>query len=275
MKSSAIPGFDRVQPTTGFALAVFGPDGSGKTRLIAQMQAYHEARGAETACIVLDAKTRDTLKLCCAELGCEMPLTNTTDYVTPKQAMEMALVDETSDEGKTKIKRFYADVNARIFKDAVTLAGHANIAGLSFDPFTEFYDYIFFEHFGRKNQIPALSRTAPNQQVIDLVKAARHKDLILTHRQGEIWAATGKTDTQGNAVKEPSGRFKLQGYNDIGYQVSCVLQLKKNIKKIGIERFSVDVQECQKNVALAGEKDYWHGEDISYDGIRAECWPDD
>lgn len=274
MKASTIPGFDRVAPHTGFALAVFGPDGSGKTRLIAQMQAYHQERGKDTACLVLDAKTRDTLQQVCDELGCSMPLTNTDDYVKPKDAMKLALNDETTDAGKQEIKKFYTEVNARIFADAVKLAGHENIAGLSFDPFTEFYDYIFFEHFGRKNQIPALSRTAPNQQVIDLIKAVRHKDLILTHRQGEIWRATGRSDKDGNSIKEPSGSFKLQGYNDIGYQVSCIIQLKKNLKKVGVERFSADVHQCQKNVAIEGEKDYWKEENINYEMIRAECWPE-
>lgn len=276
MKAISIEGFDRVEPTTGFALAVFGPDGSGKTRLIAQAQAEAFMDDMETGVIVLDAKTRDTLKHECEELGVPMPLTNKRDYVTPQDAMRLAALPDATDAEKAaaivEVRKFYTSVINRIVKEAVLLADHKQIMTISIDPFTELYDYLFFSHYGRKTQIPALSRTAVNQDAIDFIKAIRHKNVILTHRQGEIWADKGQRSSKGEVVKEPTGRFKLQGYNDIGYQVSGVIQMKADPKKSAPEKFSVDVLKCQLNVALEGEKDRWEGEDITWAAIKEEMW---
>lgn len=273
MKAISIEGFDRVEPSTGFALAIFGPDGGGKTRLIAQAQAEAYLEDMETGVIVLDAKTRDTLKQECDALGVPMPLTNKRDYVTPQDAMRLALLDEESKEGRAEVMKFYAGVVDKIYKDAIRLADHKSIMTVSVDPFTEFYDYMFFEHFGRKTQIPALSRTAVNQRAIDFIKAIRHKNLILTHRQGEVWADKGQRDKEGKVVKEPTGRFKLQGYNDIGYQVSGIIQMLADPKQKAPDKFSVDVIKCQLNVALEGEKKYLQGEDITWQAIKGALWP--
>lgn len=268
MKAISIEGFDRVQPSTGFALAVFGPDTSGKTRLLAQAQAEAYMEDMETGVIVLDAKTRDTLKQECEALGVPLPLTNKRDYVSPQDAMKMAMTEDPKE-----VMKFYTDVIKRIQDDAIRLANHKSIMTVGIDPFTELYDYMFFEHYGRKNQIPALSRTVVNQEAIDLLKAIRHKNLILTHRQGEIWGDKGQRDKVTNAViKEPTGRMKLQGYNDIGYQVSAVVQMKKDLKKQGADRFSIDVIDCQLNVAMAGEKDWLTGEDITWQAIKEKLW---
>lgn len=267
MKAISIPGFDRVEPSTGFALAVFGPDGSGKTRLIAQAQAEAYMDDMETGVIVLDAKTRDTLKQECESLGVPMPLTNKKDYVTPQDAMRMAL-----NEDPKEVMKFYTSVIKRITDDAMALADHKQIMTVSIDPFTELYDYMFFEHFGRKNQIPALSRTAVNQEAIDLLKAIRHKNLILTHRQGEIWADKGQRDKEGKVVKEPTGRMKLQGYNDIGYQVSAIVQMKADPRQQAPDKFSVDVVKAQLAAGLEGEKDWLSGEEITWSAIKGGLW---
>lgn len=268
MKAISIEGFDRVEPSTGFALAVFGPDGSGKTRLIAQAQAEAYMEDMETGVIVLDAKTRDTLKQECDQLGVPMPLTNKRDYVTPQDAMRMAM-----NEDPKEVMKFYATVVDRIVKDAIKLADHKQIMTISIDPFTELYDYMFFEHFGRKNQIPVLSRTAVNQEAIDLIKAIRHKNVILTHRQGEVWGDKGQRDKEGKVVKEPTGRFKLQGYNDIGYQVSAIIQMKADPKQQSPDKFSVDVVKAQLAVGLEGEKDWLTGEEVTWSAIKGGLWP--
>lgn len=267
MKAIKIEGFDRVEPTAGFALATFGPDGSGKTRLIAQAQMEAYMEDAETGVIVLDSKTRDTLKQECGKLGVPMPLTNKRDYVSPQNAIRMALNDDPKE-----VMKFYAEVMARITDDLMKLADHSGIMTISIDPFTELYDYIFFEHYGRKNQIPALSRTVPNSEAIDLLKATRHKNLILTHRQGEIWADKGKRSSSGEVQKEPTGKFKLQGYNDIGYQVSAVIQMKADPRKQSPEKFSVDVMKAQLAVELEGEKDWLTGEEITWTRIKEGLW---
>lgn len=276
MKTISIEGFDRVEPSTGFALAVFGPDGSGKTRLIAQAQAEAELEGKEVGVIVLDRKTRDTLKRECDLLGVEMPLTNKRDYVSAQDAMRLvSLPDSTQAEAAaavTEVKKFYSEVVKRIFEDAVKLASHKQIMTIAVDPFTEFYDYLFYAHFGRKTQIPALSRTAVNQDAIDFIKAIAHKHVILTHRQAEIWGDKGQRDKEGKVVKEPTGRMKLQGYNDIGYQVSGVIQMKADDKKRAPEKFSVDVIRCQMDVSLEGEKNWLTGEEISWTAIKGGMW---
>lgn len=273
MKAISIEGFDRVEPSTGFALAAFGPDGSGKTRLIAQAQAEAYMEDLETGVIVLDAKTRDTLKQECDLLGVPMPLTNKTDYVTPRDAMKLALIDEESPAGRKEIMEFYAKVIARIYADAIKLADHKQIMTISVDPFTEMYDYMFFEHFGRKTQVPQISRSAVNQRAIDFVKAIRHKNLILTHREGALYVDKGQRDKEGKVVKEDSGRKKLQGYNDIGYQVSAIIQMKADSKKSAPDKFSVDVIKSQLNVALEGEKDYFSGKEITWQAIKGALWP--
>lgn len=280
MKEIAIEGFGRVEPSTGFALAVFGPDGSGKTRLIAQAQAEAYMEDMETGVIVLDAKTRDTLKQECESLGVPMPLTNKRDYVTPQDAMKLALLDSATDpkdpdnaKAAKEVMAFYAKVVGKIYEDALRLADHKQIMTISIDPFTELYDYMFFEHFGRKNQIAALSRTAVNQRAIDFVKAIRHKNLILTHRQGEVWGDKGQRDKEGKVVKEPTGRFKLQGYNDIGYQVSAIIQMKSDPRQQAPDKFSVDVFKAQLAAGLEGEKDWLTGEEITWQRIKGELWP--
>lgn len=271
MKTISIEGFDRVEPSTGFALAVFGPDGSGKTRLIAQAQAEAYMEDMETGVIVLDAKTRDTLKQECESLGVPMPLTNKRDYVTPQDAMKMAMTEKPKD-----VMEFYSGVLKKITEDVIRLAEHKSILTISIDPFTELYDYMFYEHYGRKNQIPALSRTVVNQEVIDLIKAIRHKNLILTHRQGEIWADKGKRKSDGTVDKEPTGRFKLQGYNDIGYQVSAIIQMK-NIPGTndddGDYKYSVDVIRAQLAAGLEGQKAFLTDDNITWQRIKGELWP--
>lgn len=273
MKEIAIEGFGRVEPSTGFALAVFGPDGSGKTRLIAQAQAEAYMEDMETGVIVLDAKTRDTLKQECEALGVPMPLTNKRDYVTPQDAMKMALIDEETKEGIKEIKDFYKGVVDKIYRDAVRLADHKQIMTISVDPFTELYDYMFYEQFGRKTQVGQLSRHAVNQHVIDFIKALRHKNLILTHRESAVYGDKGQRDKNGAVVKEDTGRKKLQGYSDIGYQVTSKIQMKSDPRKMAPEKFSVDVVTSQLAVHLEGEKDYWTGEEITWQRIKGELWP--
>jgi hypothetical protein len=272
VKTISIEGFDRIGPNNGFTLAVFGPDFGGKTRLIAQAQAEAYMEDMETGVIVLDAKTRTTLKAECERLGVPLPLTNKRDYVTPQDAMKMALLDETSNEGKKAVMEFYAGVVDRIFADAVKLAEHKGIMTVSVDPFTEFYDYMFYATFGRKTQIPAISRTPVNQWAIDFIKSIKHKNVILTHRQSEVWKDTGRKDKEGNAIKEPSGRFTLSGYKDIGYQVSAMLQMKVDKKLEGLERFSVDVIDAQLRADLAGMKGWLTGEEITWAKIKGELW---
>lgn len=274
MKTISIEGFDRVEPSTGFALAVFGPDGSGKTRLIAQAQAEAYMEDMETGVIVLDAKTRDTLKQECDQLGVPMPLTNKRDYVTPQDAMRMALIDEETKDGVSEIKKFYTGIVDRIYQDAVRLADHKSIMTVSVDPFTELYDYMFYAQFGRKTQIGQLSRHAVNQHVIDFVKAIRHKNVILTHRESSVYVDKGKRDPKTNEViREDSGRKKLQGYNDIGYQVSAIVQLRYNERERAPGKFKIDVHRAQLAVGLEGEKDWLTGEEITWQAIKGGLWP--
>ncbi len=274
MKTISIEGFDRVEPSTGFALAVFGPDGSGKTRLIAQAQAEAYMEDMETGVIVLDSKTRDTLKQECDLLGVPMPLTNKRDYVTPQDAMKMALIDEETKEGVKEIKEFYRGVVDKIYKDAVRLADHRTIMTVSVDPFTELYDYMFFEAFGRKTQVGQLSRYAVNQHVIDFVKALRHKNLILTHRESSVYADKGKRDPKTNdVVREDTGRKKLQGYGEIGHHVSAIIQMRSEERQKPPDKFKVDVHKAQLAVGLEGEKDWLTGEEITWQAIKGGLWP--
>ena len=274
MKAIEIEGFGRVEPNTGFALAVFGPEGSGKTRLLAQAQAEAFMEDMETGVIVLDAKTRDTLKKECDELGVPMPLTNKKDYVTPQDAMRIALIDEASVDGIKEIKKFYEGVVAKIYADAVKLAGHSKILTVSVDPFTELYDYMFFEAFGRKTQIGQLSRYAVNQHVIDFIKSIRHKNVILTHRESAVYGDKGKRDKVTNeVVKEDTGRKKLQGYNDIGYQVSAIVQLKVNRAASAKSKWAAEVQTAQLAPYLESDKEYLTDEEITWTRLKEDLWP--
>ncbi len=246
------------------ALGIFGSEGSGKTRLAATAP-------GPIGLLALDKKSKRTFVEIAGELGRKV-IVNTKPIMTDREAVEIAMTEGDSQAGLAKIKTLYTDVVKRVFDLGMKFAEHPDIASVVVDTNSQFFDWILFSHFGRRNQIQPTSRGAANQDMIDFVNAMRSKNLVLIHRSKEMWKATGATDKEGKPVKEPSGKFEQDGFKNIGAFLTLNVELtSKRIKTEKLEdKFRVKVVTCQSRAMLEGhdlaEYDIM-GEAITWDNL--------
>lgn len=265
MKQLKIEGFSAdLTPTDKPAVSVFGEEGSGKTRFAATMP-DGEGEGA-IGLLALDRKAKRTFKETMEKMD-KRVIVNKEDYLSPTEAREMAMLDCDNKEDLVKVKKKYGEVYKRILGDAMRLAEHDQIASIVVDSNTQFWDWIMFSHFGRRNQIESYQRGAPNQDMIDFINALKHKNLCLLHRAADIWKDTGEVDKQGRKKQAPTGKFKAEGCSKIGYLVTCELEMVTIPKAKDLEsKFHVRIRECQNNPLIEGQ-DLFETHKISGDNI--------
>jgi hypothetical protein len=265
MKQLKIEGFSSdLTPTDKPAVSVFGEEGSGKTRFAATMP-DGDGDGA-IGLLALDRKARRTFKKTAEEMD-KRVIANSSDYLSPTEAREMALADCDDKASLTKVKKKYGEVYKRILDDAMKLAAHDQIASIVVDSNTQFWDWIMFSHFGRRNQVESYQRGAPNQDMIDFINALKNKNLCLLHRAAEVWKDTGETDKQGRKKQAPSGKFRAETCSKIGYLITCELEMVTVLKAEDLDsKFHVKVRECQNNPLIEG-KDLHDSHEISGNNI--------
>lgn len=236
------------------ALGVFGLEGTGKSRLAATAP-------GPLGLLSLDKKSKRTFQEIAGKLG-TVVVSNDKPLMSDKDAISMALTDGDGDpKALAKIKSTYTDVVHRVFDLGMAYAAHSDIQTIVVDTCSQLFDFILFSHFGRRNQITPTSRGAANQDLIDFINATRSKNLVLIHRSKEIWKATGQYDKQGNAIKEPSGKFEQEGYKHVGGFLTANLELtSKRIKTDDLSaKFRVKVVTSQSNCLMEGQDLHEYG----------------
>ena len=257
------------------AISVFGDEVTGKTRLALTMP-------TPIGYLAIDRKARRTMELLTEELGLTgKVVVNKDPFITTKQMREMATMSDVDAEAKSKA--IYLEVTNAVWDMAFSFVEHPEIQSIVVDRNSQLFDWVLFAHHGRKNKIdPKTGRGAPNQWMIDFISMCRAKNLLLIHGNSEIWKDTGKTDNQGNKIQEPSGKFKQDGFKNIGSFVLANVEMLSN-KLTAMDRselktedkqlakkFRMRVQTCQTNSLLEGQDLEAYGvsgKEITWDNV--------
>jgi hypothetical protein len=259
---SNIPGFSRdiIKPDAG-CFAIFGGEGSGKTRLCSTATEWADARGKIPGWIICDRKSRKTIKDVHAELGLTLPFMNPDDFVTQKQAMALAV-----NTNYDVVKREYEDVVKRLFDSVVTLAARPDVEPIILDSGSTIWDWIAYSHFGRKQEV-GKSRVwgPPKSDFTDLMDAVSNKLCLITFKGKDEYRNDSRT-----------GRLTIDGPPHTGYCVTSVIRCNFNPHKqvdYYWDKFSLDVVESQDNVGLAGVDSVLGGQDITIENLMAQLRP--
>lgn len=264
MKQIKVEGFTTdTKPDNRPAICVFGDENTGTTRF--GCTAPHDE--GHIGWLAIDKNSKATVELYKQKL--KLPIiVNKEPFLSNKDAMRMA-VEEKADE----VKKIYTEVFKRICDQAVKLAEHPDVESIVIDRASQVYDFILFSHFGRRNQIESFQRGAPNQDMIDLINALAGKNLVLIHKASEIWKDTGEIDkSTGRKKQAPSGKFKPDGFNQVGRFVTATIELTaKRSKAQDLEdKYRVKVVTCKGNTLLEGSDlgDYGvSGEAITWENV--------
>lgn len=238
------------------AISVFGDEVTGKTRFALTMP-------PPIGYVAIDKKAKRTMELLVDELGLKnLVHVNSAPFMTNKQMRELAMM--TDAEAEAKSKAVYLEVTNAVWDMAFAFAEHPDIQSIVVDRNSQLFDWVLFSYHGRKTKIdPKTGRATPNQWMIDFINMCRTKNLLLIHGNSEIWKDTGKFDTRGEKIQEPSGKFKQDGFKNIGSFVLANLEMISN-KLTAMDRseldeegqlakkFRVKVHTCQTNSLLEG-----------------------
>lgn len=257
MKSIEIKGFTQnTLPEDKPAVCVFGPENNvGKSRFGCTLPSSEGA----LAFLPMDKNTIRTVNQYKSNNPKANIIVPAKPFMSDKQAIAIARVDSSTDEGKKQVQKVYGEVIAAIFDMGMELAGSPNVESISIDG-DQLFDYILFSHFGRKNQIESFQRGASNQDMIDFINALRFKNVCFMCQGSEIWKDTGEVDKQGRKKQAPSGKFKPGGFGKIGSYMTAVIELSATRKKPTTEdeeeafeqKYRARVVTCKGNTLLEG-----------------------
>lgn len=258
MKQIVIPGTTMVLKADDKpSLSVYGDEVTGKTRFALTMP-------KPIGYVAIDKKAKRTIEMSVEELGLAGQLVvNANPFVTDKQLRDLALLGE---KDFAKSIEIYTEITNKVWDMGFDFAQHPEIKSIVVDRNSQLFDWVLFAHHGRKTQIdPKTGRGAPNQWMIDFINMCRTKNLLLIHGASEIWKDTGQTDSKGKKIQEPSGKFRQDGFKNIGSFVLANLEftsakltamdrseLKDNEKAQLAKKFRVRVHTCQTNSLIEG-----------------------
>lgn len=262
--SISIPGTTtNTTPDNKPAICAFGEENTGKTRF--GCTAPHEE--GMIGWVALDKNSKASVDEFKRLNKLNHILVNDKPMMSHKDSISVALVDDPN-----KTKATYMGVVKSVMELTMRFAEHPQIESIVIDNCSQFYDWILFSHFGRRNQIESFMRGAPNQDMIDFINALSGKNLVLLHRSAEVWKDTGEVDKQGKKKQAPSGKLKPEGYAKIGGFVTATIELVAARKK-GItldDKYKVRVVTCKGNTLLEGEdlSEYGVcGEGVTWDNV--------
>lgn len=216
-----ISGFsDDTSPDDKPAVCVYGLENTGKSRFACTAPCSEGMLGY----IALDKNAKRTVDKYKQEHGLRV-LVNTKPFMDDKDSIALARLDCANEKDRAVVKSKYSDAVNRVFDAGMALAGDSRIESIVLDTGSQFFDWILFSHFGRRNQIESYQRGAPNQDLIDFVVAMRAKNFVMVQRSAEIWKDSGEVDRDGKKKQSPSGRMKPDGFGKIGYYMTAVLEL--------------------------------------------------
>jgi hypothetical protein len=264
VKEIKIAGFSSdLTPGDKPTVSVYGQEGSGKTRFAATAP-------GPIGLLPLDRKSKRTFEIIAKTLNTQVVIPK-TDYMKPSDLISISLLDSEDKESLGKVKKHYSELVKRVMEDAMKLADHPEIQSIVVDSNTQFWDWIMFSHFGRRNQVETFQRGAPNQDMIDFINALKHKNLVLLHRAAEVWKDTGEIDKNGKKKQGPTGKFKAEGCSKLGYLITCEIEMVDKAKAETLDdKFKVRIRECQNNPLMEGvllDEYGVMGESITWDNL--------
>lgn len=264
MRQLIIEGFTSdLTPDDKPAISIYGMEGTGKTRFAATAP-------DPIGLLALDKKSKRTFERVAKAMGKQV-LVNKEDYISGKDAIKLAMLDTDDKNQRDEIKRFYGNLFKKVMDTGLALASHPDIQTIVIDTATQLWDWIMFSHFGRRNQIESFQRGAPNQDMIDLVNALKNKNLILIHRASEEWKDTGEVDEKGRKKQAPSGKYRAEGFNKMGFFATVIAEMVNLPKAADAEtKFNIKLVRCQPNSLLEGQNmgEYGlAGEGITWDNL--------
>lgn len=272
MKEIKIEGFTYDStPENKPAICVFGEENVGKSRF--GCTAPHE--DGVIGWLALDKNSKGAVDDYKKATGADYIMVNSVPFLSHKEAIKVALLDNPDET-----KKIYKEVVSRLFDRATDLAGHKSIESIVIDDGSQFFDYLLFSHFGRRNQIESYQRGGVNNDFIDFLNAMGSKNLVMVCRGAEIWADTGQVDKQGKKIQAPTGRLKPEGFGKIGKFMTATLELTAKRKKPSSqdskealeEKYRVKVVTCKGNTLLEGQDlaEYGvSGQNITWENILA------
>lgn len=198
-------------------------------------------------------------------------LVNEKPFISHKDSIAIALNADTN-----KVKEIYTEVFKRVTEHAMKLADHADVESIVLDRSSQIFDIILFSHFGRRNQIESFQRGAPNQDMIDLINALRcNKNLGLICKASEVWKDTGEVDKNGKKKQAPTGKYKPDGFGQIGRFVTAVIELTAERKKLtGEDEDDILNKKYKCRIVTCKGATLLEGSELSSEGVcgRAITW---
>jgi hypothetical protein len=244
---------------------MFGMEGSGKTRLCASAGEWARDHGKIPGWLVMDRKTRKTVREVCQELGLDAPYVNEHDFISQKDALGLA-TNEKFDE----VQKTYTAAIRKLFDAAVQLGSMDGVEPIVFDSGTQLWDWIAFSHFGRKQDV-GKSRVwgPPKQDWTDLMDALSHKTVLITLRARDEYKNDART-----------GKLMPDGPPHLGFTTTTIVRMTQRDGKLSsgesfVDRFGMDVWQSQDNVALEGEDNVLTGSAITYSNLLMQLRPEE
>lgn len=254
-------GFDRTfsmqeKPCIG----IFGPGYNGKTRLCATAGEWAAAQGTTPGWLVLDRKTRQTVKAICDEMGIDPPLMNSKDFISAGDALKLANSD---DEDVTK--KAYGSAFDRVTEAASALAVLDYIDPIIVDSGTELWDWIGYARLGRREGKLARYWGPSKRDWKDFFEALKHKTVLIT-----FWArAEFKND-------KATDRTIVDGPPMVEYTTTSLVRLRKDEKaKTDDTKYQLDLVQSIDNKALELTDGLLTGESITFANLMSLLKPEE
>lgn len=246
-------------------IGIFGKEGTGKTRLAATAQEWADSRGFVPAWIIMDRKTRKTVRDVYTEMGWGAPIANKEDFVSQKNALKLATTDDLN-----LVKSAYTEAFQKVLDAATALAVDPTVNPIIFDSGSQLWDWIAYAHFGRK-QDAGKSRVwgAPKQDWTDLFDALSSKTVIITLRAKDEYSNDART-----------GRDTWDGPPHMGYTSSTIVSLIQEKRPLVtgetfIDRFKLNIVQSQDNKGAEGREGVLVGEMITFFNLLGMLRPDE
>lgn len=248
------------------ALGVFGGEGAGKTRFLATTTEWAHARNTVPAWLVFDRKTRKTVREIHTNSGWDLPLINEKDFITPKQALEIARLDRETESDK--VQKVYTDVYKSVLDIVGPLCEDKRVNPICLETGTALYDVISYAHFGKKQGV-GKSRAwgPPKQDWSDLLDLLAAKTTLISFWERDEY----KDDTR-------TGKTKPDGPNHLGYTITSLVRLNHDRRAKDPDKlFTLDVVQSQDNVALEGEggESILTGDNVTFTNLMQLLRPED
>jgi len=245
-------------------IAVYGPEGSGKTRLGATMP-------GPIAVIPTDPKTARTLKPLAAKYKREV-IAPDKPFITQAEINTYARMDNAKDI--EKIKEFYQKVIwDRIAPMLEAIGSHKGVGSILIDNASVLYNWVLYADHGRRTKVPTFERGVSQQDFTDLLALCRSKPTLLTHHPAKVYKNIVEN---GKEKGVDTGRIKPEGSSKLGLLCNAVIETRSIEWKPTIckredwdedGKFKLFVQTCQPRPLLEGCELELTGEDITWNNL--------